>query len=161
MRFSDPESFWYAVCLPQAAISFAKTDGPTRARNGLVFCDNSTCEPAGKGCREADRSDGRLQDRGRFIMQIYGPAQLHGAQPISAPNFHRTNETAPLSNPTSIDTADELQLSPAAELASKMSEIPDIRWERVNSIKAAIADGSYMSADKLDIAMERLLDEIA
>ena len=46
-------------------------------------------------------------------------------------------------------------------MASRMSEIPDIRWERVNSIKAAIADGTYMTEDKVNVAVERLLDEFA
>ena len=36
----------------------------------------------------------------------------------------------------------------------------DIRFDRVNAIKAAIADGSYETADKLDIALDRLLDRV-
>jgi negative regulator of flagellin synthesis FlgM len=42
-----------------------------------------------------------------------------------------------------------------------LSEIPDIRWDRVGAIKAAIADGTYMTDEKMDVAIERLLDEIA
>ena len=63
--------------------------------------------------------------------------------------------------PPSVNTTDELQLSPAAEFASKLSEIPDIRWDRVNSIKSAIAQGTYMTDDKMNTAIDRLLDEIA
>ena len=40
-------------------------------------------------------------------------------------------------------------------------ELPDIRQDRVQQLRAAIADGSYETADKLDGALERLLDEIA
>jgi negative regulator of flagellin synthesis FlgM len=36
----------------------------------------------------------------------------------------------------------------------------DIRFDRVAAIKAAIADGSYETPDKLDIALERLLDRL-
>ena len=36
----------------------------------------------------------------------------------------------------------------------------DIRFDRVNAITAAIADGSYETADKLDIALDRLLDRV-
>lgn len=36
----------------------------------------------------------------------------------------------------------------------------DIRFDRVNAIKAAIADGSYETADKFDIALDRLLDRL-
>jgi len=36
----------------------------------------------------------------------------------------------------------------------------DIRFDRVNAIKAAIADGSYETPEKLDLALERLLDRL-
>ncbi len=36
----------------------------------------------------------------------------------------------------------------------------DIRFDRVNAIKAAIADGADETADKLDIALDRLLDRV-
>jgi negative regulator of flagellin synthesis FlgM len=36
----------------------------------------------------------------------------------------------------------------------------DIRFDRVNAIRAAIADGSYDTDDKLDIALDRLLDRL-
>ena len=93
-------------------------------------------------------------------MQIQGLGQLHNVQGINAPHINRVSEPM-TSAPSQLDTTDELHLSPAAEMASRMSEIPDIRWERVNSIKAAIADGSYVTDAKLDVALERLLDEIA
>jgi len=36
----------------------------------------------------------------------------------------------------------------------------DIRFDRVNAIRAAIADGSYESPEKLDLALDRLLDSL-
>jgi len=42
----------------------------------------------------------------------------------------------------------------AAETAS------DIRFDRVQAIRTAIAEGRYETAEKLDIALERLLDRI-
>jgi negative regulator of flagellin synthesis FlgM len=36
----------------------------------------------------------------------------------------------------------------------------DIRFDRVAAIKAAIADGSYETPDKLDIALDRRLDRL-
>ena len=36
----------------------------------------------------------------------------------------------------------------------------DIRFDRVAAIKAAIAEGSYETPDKLDIALDRLLDRL-
>jgi len=93
-------------------------------------------------------------------MNVSGLTQVHGTQNINAPHFNRT--TAPgAPAASSVDTTDELQLSPAAEMASRLSEIPDIRWNRVNEIKSAIADGTYMTDDKMNVALDRLLDEIA
>jgi len=40
------------------------------------------------------------------------------------------------------------------------SATSDIRFDRVAAIKAAIADGSYETPDKLDIALDRLLDRL-
>ena len=39
--------------------------------------------------------------------------------------------------------------------------MPDIRQDRVAAIRAAIADGTYETADKMDEALSALLDEIA
>ena len=50
--------------------------------------------------------------------------------------------------------------SAGSTLAGRLSEIPDIRQGRVSAIKAAIASGTYETADKLNTAVSRLLDEI-
>ena len=46
----------------------------------------------------------------------------------------------------------------AVQVASSAS---DIRFDRVNVIKAAISDGSYETPEKLDIALDRLLDRLS
>lgn len=90
-------------------------------------------------------------------MQIYGPSQLHGAQSINAPHVQRI-ATPQVNRPSA--PADQLDISQAGELAARLSEIPDIRSDRVASIRAAIANGTYETAQKLDTAVSRLLDEI-
>ncbi len=91
-------------------------------------------------------------------MQIYGPAHVHGPQSVSSPHNQRS---APQQRPQSASsTSDQLEISDAARLAAQMHEISDIRHERVAAIKAAIADGSYETDDKLNAALDRLLDEI-
>ena len=44
--------------------------------------------------------------------------------------------------------------------ASRLSDIPDIRHDRVAAIKAQIQAGTYETADKLDRAIDAMLDEI-
>jgi negative regulator of flagellin synthesis FlgM len=91
-------------------------------------------------------------------MHIYGPAQLHGAQPIGAPHSSRMTNRQAASEVSPIQ--DELQLSDAGQLVDKVRDLPEIRQDRVDQIRAQIADGTYETEEKLGIAMGRLLDEI-
>ena len=92
-------------------------------------------------------------------MQIYGPSHVHSAQPISSPHSARSAE--PTSSPSSPSIGDRLDISEAWQLAGRMAEIPDIRADRVQELRAVILNGSYETDDKLNVALERLLDEIA
>lgn len=91
-------------------------------------------------------------------MQVYGPAHLHGPQPIGPPHMGRASQPAAPSSGASIQ--DELQLSPEAQLIEKVHQLPDIRQELVARIRAEIAAGTYETDEKLQIAVGRLLDEI-
>lgn len=107
-------------------------------------------------------------------MQIHGTGHIHGAQPINAP--HRAQGVAPApaqapgvadtgSNP--IDHGDRLELShadqadlDATRFVEQARELPDIRADRVAQIRREIESGAYATDDKLDFALERLLDEL-
>ena len=89
-------------------------------------------------------------------MQI-GPAFLHGPQPINAPHRAASAQPAAPSRPSS--HVDQLDISPQAELVSRVREAPDIRADRVAEIRAQIASGEYETDEKLSVALDRLLDE--
>lgn len=91
-------------------------------------------------------------------MQIYGPSRLHGAQPIGAPHTSRLSQ--PQAPSTSGAVQDELQISEAGQMLDKVQQLPDVRQDRVDQIRAQIADGTYETDDKLEMAIGRLLDEI-
>jgi negative regulator of flagellin synthesis FlgM len=55
---------------------------------------------------------------------------------------------------------DELQISDAARLIEQVKQAPDIRQDRVDAIRQQIAAGTYETPEKLEIALDRLLDEI-
>ncbi len=93
-------------------------------------------------------------------MQVYGTAHTHGAQPINPPH-HARSTAAGAASPAAISSADELSISEAGSLLEQIGDIPDIRHERVNEIRRALATGTYETDEKLQIALERLLDEIA
>jgi negative regulator of flagellin synthesis FlgM len=55
---------------------------------------------------------------------------------------------------------DQLDISREADFASRVSGLPDIRTDRVAELRAQIASGGYETDAKLDVALDRLLDEI-
>jgi flagellar biosynthesis anti-sigma factor FlgM len=91
-------------------------------------------------------------------MQIYGPSSVHAAQGISAPHATRTAE--PQQTHRSAAPQDELSISDVARFVDQANQLPDVRTGRVESIRAQIADGTYMNEGRLDSAIDRLLDEI-
>ena len=92
-------------------------------------------------------------------MQIYGPTHLHGPQAIRAPHITPPPEVSPAERSSS--GSDEVEISAAARLLDAVRELPEIRQDRVQEIRTAIANGTYETEEKLQIALERLLDEIA
>lgn len=91
-------------------------------------------------------------------MHVYGPSHLHGPQSVGAPHINRASQ--PASRCESQPIHDELQISDAARVMESMQQIPDVRSDRVAAIRSQIAAGTYETADKLDVAVSRLLDEI-
>jgi negative regulator of flagellin synthesis FlgM len=91
-------------------------------------------------------------------MQVYGPAQVHGPQAVGAPHIARTPQPATPSESPAI--RDEVSISDAARLVEQVHQAPAIRQDRVDAIRAQIADGSYETSDKVNVAVDRLLDEI-
>lgn len=91
-------------------------------------------------------------------MQIYGPSQLHGPQAISSPHVRPSSPAQPGSAQSA---QDELQISDAGRLVDLANQVPAIRQDRVDSIRAQIAAGTYETPDKLDAALSRFLDEVA
>lgn len=91
------------------------------------------------------------------MMQIHGPNQIHGPQPLGAP--HRVRSPQPTGPSADTSGADQLEISREADLVSRVRDIPDIRTDRVAEIRAAIESGTYETPDKLDIALDRLLGE--
>ena len=91
-------------------------------------------------------------------MQIHGPSQVHGPQGINAPHF---TQRTPASTATAASGGvDRVEISQAAEAAIKASETGGVRQELVNNIRSQITAGTYDTPDKMNAAMERLLDQM-
>lgn len=92
-------------------------------------------------------------------MQIHGPTHLHGAQPLNAP--HRVTASRAPAETSYTAPTDTVEFSSEANLISQVHNLPEIRSDRVAQLRAEIAAGTYETEDKLDAALDRLLDEIA
>ncbi len=91
-------------------------------------------------------------------MQIHGTAQVHSPQPVSAP--HRLPASQPTTPSRDAAPVDQLDISPEADLVSRVREIPDVRSDRVAELRAAIQSGTYETEAKLNLAVDRLFDEV-
>lgn len=89
-------------------------------------------------------------------MQIHGPSQVHG---VKGP--HTTPSTGPrASRPSSAGPTDQLDISPAAEAAASVAESGEIRQDLVARVRNEIAAGTYETAEKVDAALDRFLNEL-
>ena len=100
-------------------------------------------------------------------MQIYGPFRVSTAQNVGgagrAGQAPKSGETA--AKPTAAPV-DKLDLSASAGVNRLANTSPvagggEIRLDKVAQLRREIADGSYETPEKLDAALESLLDQIA
>ena len=100
-------------------------------------------------------------------MQIYGPYRV--STPQANPGVQRSQPGKPAESSQRPSSAqpDQLDLSSGAASVNRLdSTAPvagggEIRIDRVAEIRRQIADGSYETPEKLDAALDRLLDQIA
>lgn len=88
------------------------------------------------------------------INRVYGTGRLNALrQDVRLP--------AAASKPGSVKTQDQVEISEAAQLLSKMSEIPEIRTNKVEQVRQAILRGDYETPDKIAIVAGRILQELS
>jgi flagellar biosynthesis anti-sigma factor FlgM len=56
--------------------------------------------------------------------------------------------------------SDSVSVSSEAQILSSLSQVPDIRQDKVDEIKRAIKDGSYLTEDKLNAALDNLIQDL-
>ncbi|MEM9409914.1 MAG: flagellar biosynthesis anti-sigma factor FlgM [Planctomycetota bacterium] len=78
-------------------------------------------------------------------------------QNTNAINLNTQNKTTATSS-SNLAPVDQLDISAEAQA---LQNSPGIRSEKVAELKEQIATGRYETPEKIDVAVERLLDEIA
>ena len=91
-------------------------------------------------------------------MHIHGSSQVHGPQGINAPHFPQ--RTPASQAPSTGGAVDRVEISPAAEAASKAAESGGVRNDLVNLIRGQIAAGTYDTPEKMNAALERMFDKM-
>ena len=56
-------------------------------------------------------------------------------------------------------SSDQVEISHVARFLSKASELPEVRPEKVASVRAALNQGAYDVEGRLDEALDRLLED--
>jgi len=55
---------------------------------------------------------------------------------------------------------DSVELSTHAQLLSRLAGLPDVRQDLVDQIRAAIADGTYETPEKIESAIDALAEDL-
>jgi len=89
------------------------------------------------------------------IGNIQGLGGAGGVLPVGGPRPH-----AGLRSQAPVEQDDVVEISKVAEMLGKIRDLPDIRAEKVSAIREAIELGTYDEQGKLDVAIDRLLEDL-
>jgi negative regulator of flagellin synthesis FlgM len=92
-------------------------------------------------------------------MEIYGAGGTQGPQPIYprlAAFSVDAGQTVQAGAPR-----DHVEISPLGQMLDGISRLPEIRHEKVEAIRAQIVSGTYETPAKLELALDRLIDELS
>jgi negative regulator of flagellin synthesis FlgM len=91
-------------------------------------------------------------------MEIYGAGGTQGPQPIYprlAAFSLDAGQTVHAGAPR-----DHVEISPLGQMLDGIGQLPEIRHERVDEIRRQLATDSYETPEKLELALDRMLDEL-
>lgn len=96
--------------------------------------------------------------RKEAAMEIRGLGSAGSSLPVSPLQPARASA---LEGPAqTLRGSDQVEISDMGRILDEISRLPDIRHQKVAEIRQAIASGVYETADKIDTAVERLLEEL-
>ncbi|MBN1846332.1 MAG: flagellar biosynthesis anti-sigma factor FlgM [Sedimentisphaerales bacterium] len=92
------------------------------------------------------------------MNNIYGVNGFGAPPPLRSQN---SMTSGPAQSRPSIakGNTDPVEISDYAYFLNKIASLPEIRSEKVEQVRQAIAQGQYDTPEKLSIALDRLLEE--
>lgn len=95
-------------------------------------------------------------------MQIFGPFRISTTQATGAAQRLQPSTPAQPGGSRSLGPVDQLDLSSSVSKADGASSVPgggEIRIDRVADLRRQIASGTYDTPQRMDAALERMLDQ--
>jgi negative regulator of flagellin synthesis FlgM len=99
-------------------------------------------------------------DAQEFDMDVTGAGSIGGAAPIRPTQLASSHGVSPAHASGIEAPQDEVRISSAARALGEIDAGSQIHQARLAEIRAAIADGSYETFDKLDAAVDRLIEAL-
>jgi len=90
-------------------------------------------------------------------MEVQGPGGVSGPGRI---DLHRIQAQQPVEINSSGQVGDRAEISDVARLLNKLSEVPDIRADRVAELRELIASGRYETPERISRTVDKILEEI-
>ena len=69
--------------------------------------------------------------------------------------------SAPADDNADVAATDYVEFSQQAQMLEKIHNLPSVRQHRIDAIKEAIATNSFLTEDKVDLAIDRMIDEVS
>ena len=92
------------------------------------------------------------------MAQVDGIGPTEGPRRVLGESLRRMAKAA---RPADQPPVDKVEISQAARDIAAVSGIPGIRHKLVQSVRAQIAAGTYMTEEKWEVAVERMLRDLA
>jgi negative regulator of flagellin synthesis FlgM len=92
-------------------------------------------------------------------MEIHGAGGAQGPQPIY-PRLADFTVDAGATVAAGLPR-DHVEISPLGKMLDGIAALPEIRHEKVDEIRRQIAAGTYDTDAKMDLALDRLMDEMS
>jgi anti-sigma28 factor (negative regulator of flagellin synthesis) len=92
-------------------------------------------------------------------MEVHGPGHVSGPDPIQPNRTRISRYTENTETPSSVG-ADKVEISDLARYKALLAKVPDIRFERVEALRAQIEAGTYETDEKLEVVVEKLIEEL-
>lgn len=90
-------------------------------------------------------------------MEIQGPGGVSGPHRI---DLHRIEAQRPAELGATGQVGDRAEISETARLLNKLAEVPDVRTDRVNEMRALIAANRFETPERIAGAVEKVLEEL-